>query len=119
MKPIFEHLPKSVLLALLSICFAGCGGHEPVHEGTPLSQWLKQLKSADDVARKEATEALGRLGAKDPQVVPELTAALADESATVRAAAAESLGKCGSKAEAALAQTGGAGPVQRGVDKHP
>ncbi|MFO0841324.1 MAG: HEAT repeat domain-containing protein [Gemmataceae bacterium] len=61
----------------------------------------KALTHPDPVVRRNAAEALGRIGGPEPQVIPALAERLSDGDAVVRGAAARSLGWFGPAAKPA------------------
>src|SRR5262249_50002488 len=77
------------------------GKEEPTYRGKPLKGWIKSLEDGDAFARERAVEALGKIGASDPEAVRALSARLRDKSQYVRMRAAEALGRLGPKAKGA------------------
>ena len=85
-----------VFLLLLS---AGCGTDKPapsgvVYEGKHVSEWGDQLKSPDQQNRLEAAKVLFRMGKEGQgtkEAIPDLEAAITDESSEVRGWAAVAL----------------------------
>jgi HEAT repeat protein len=70
----------------------------------PVSYWIEALKDESFVMRVTAARALAGAGAEEAAAtVPALMAALRDQTACVRDAAAEALGELGPAAHAALA----------------
>src|SRR5438128_1334618 len=61
---------------------------EPFHDGQATSYWVYVLKEGADQDREKAAYALGKTGAATTDVVPALTAALADKHYIVRRNAA-------------------------------
>jgi HEAT repeat protein len=80
-------------LALLLV--AGCGPRST-------DDWLRQLKDAEVVKRRQAVRELGARLAEAGRIVPALTDALRDESGYVRHDAATTLGKFGGEARTAV-----------------
>lgn len=74
--------------------------NNPVVSGRLLADWVKDLKSPKAETRKSAAIFLGNKGAK--YAVPPLIDALRDQDATVRRAAARSLGIIGPDAKDAI-----------------
>src|SRR5262245_5882225 len=85
---------------------------EPEYQGKPVGYWLQLLGSKEEAARREAVEALSRLG---PAVVPDLVRALRDEAGQVRNQAVVALGAMGPEAKAAVPALG---DVLREEDKY-
>jgi HEAT repeat protein len=79
----------------LALLVAGCGGRTT-------DDWLRQLKDAEVVKRREAVRELGTRSAEAERVVPALVEALRDDSGYVRHDAAATLGKFGTAAQAAV-----------------
>src|SRR5262249_8419054 len=73
----------------------GCGGRST-------DDWLRQMKDADVVKRREAIRELGARSKDGGRVVPALTEALKDENSYVRHDAAVTLGKFGASARACV-----------------
>jgi HEAT repeat protein len=77
---------------------AGCGSAPStgvaVHD-RPVAEWLKDLRSPDVKARRQAARVLGRVGAVDDAIVPALTEALKDRDGGVRLEAVTALEKAG------------------------
>ena len=73
---------------------------EPMFEGRPASQWVAQLRDKDAAVRKQAADALEKIG---PAAVPALLAALDDTDKEFPKTAAAVLKKLGPAAEAAAA----------------
>jgi HEAT repeat protein len=96
---------QSLLLLLALSTAGGCGARqdqEPKAGGKPLSHWLEAIHDKDATVRHKAATKLGNIGARDPAVVPALTAAVKDPDATVRAEAILSLLKIGPPAKDAI-----------------
>ena len=83
-----------LLILTAAVSLAGCG---PSTE-----DWLRQLKDAEVVKRREALRALASRSAEAAGVVVPLTEALRDASPYVRRDAALALGKFGAEASAAV-----------------
>jgi HEAT repeat protein len=84
-----RRLLLSVILAL-----AGCSAST--------DDWVRQLKDAEVVKRREALRELAARTAEAPRIVPPLTEALRDASPYVRRDAAVALAKLGAEARAAV-----------------
>lgn len=69
---------------------------------TDLAKLVDALGSADQAARLEAIDHLGRMGDQAAEAVPALAGLLEDESPSVRAHAAEALGHIGAPARRAV-----------------
>jgi HEAT repeat protein len=76
---------------------------EPAYGGKPLGEWLKLLRSTEAEDRQKAVTALSlHIGPEGKAAVPDLTRALKDEEAGVRALAASALGIIGKEAKSAV-----------------
>src|SRR5271166_4882027 len=64
--------------------------------------WIKELRAADSGMRRQAAEALARLGPKAAAAVPALIEALADKDVMVRRDAGRALSRIGEPAVPAL-----------------
>lgn len=86
-----------IVIVLLSFCFVSLSGcYQSSANSSPqgtVETLIRLLHDRDDVLRRTAAEALGKIG--DQQVVPSLSLALGDPAAIVREAAAHSLGQVG------------------------
>ncbi|MFL5245134.1 MAG: HEAT repeat domain-containing protein [Gemmataceae bacterium] len=107
--------PVRIILAALTwfTCCLQIGlaqNEEPVVYKRPLSEWLATLKGdKTDKNRRAALIALGEIGLRSRKVVPAVALALRqDESATVREAAAQLLGRLAFKATDLLQDATGA-----------
>lgn len=91
-------------LILVSPTFLSASDSTSTQEGygAEVDRLVGALKDADVDGRRNAAEALGKIGGKAEAAVPALIVALNDQSAGVRMNAAETLGKIGEKAEAAV-----------------
>jgi HEAT repeat protein len=95
-------IPMRFALALmapfvLTILLSGCGT-EPEYEGISLKNWVKQLESSEQTLRIEAAEAIGHIGLKAKDAVPELRdIAERDPMPKVRVAAILALKELGVK----------------------
>jgi HEAT repeat protein len=89
-----ETVVRSAAMLFVMLAF-GCGGHST-------DNWLRQLKDADVVKRREAIRELGARTKDANRVVPALTEALKDESGFVRRDAAVTLGKFGADARSGV-----------------
>jgi HEAT repeat protein len=90
------------LLTLMAVSLTGCGKASTVVHGKPVSHWVEALRGPDAKERKRAVEALGNVGAADPDVVPALVGAVKDRDPAVRAAAVLALLKIGPDAHEAV-----------------
>ncbi len=84
------------------------------YKGKPTEFWIKKLEDKDAAVRKEAVEALGKIGPEAHIAVPVLVKTLEDDSSAVREGAIQALGSIGPKAKAALPAL-----VRAIQDKHP
>jgi HEAT repeats len=91
---IRKRLPV-ILLAVLGIAQAGCGGKST-------GEWIEQLQSKNSAERLHAVNALGKRGREAEVVAPALAGALKDDDAFVRRDAAEALGELGAGAKPAF-----------------
>src|SRR5436190_1644907 len=83
---------KKLLCVIVTLLPVGCGSKEASWNGKPESSWRESLLDSDDVAaRREAAKALGELGSKAKESVPELITALKDNDGKVRREAARAL----------------------------
>jgi HEAT repeat protein len=78
----------------LVLLAAGCGSRSTDH-------WLRQLKDADVVKKRQAVRELGSRPAEGGRVVPALTETLGDADPYVRHDSATALGKFGPDARTA------------------
>lgn len=89
--------PSPMVMVLLSICFASVFGcYQPSASPSPqvtVETLLRLLHDSDAVIRRNAAEALGKIG--DPRAVPSLVLALDDPAPIVRESSAHSLSDIG------------------------
>ena len=64
---------------------------EPIHEGRPLSSWIKQLKDEDARKNLDAIDALGVIGPKAKDAVPALVEIAKDNSSANQLGAAAAI----------------------------
>jgi HEAT repeat protein len=88
-------------MAFLLVLIAGCSQQPITSGGKPLEYWLEQARKQDPGERQQAIKALGRLGARDPAVLPAVMAAVEDRDPRVRAEAVLALLNIGPAARAA------------------
>ena len=75
---------------------SAAGDDEPTYKSVALGKWMEHLNSADKLTRRNAAEALGRIGPKARAAVPALCERVRkDSDKYVRIAAAEALGNVG------------------------
>ncbi len=84
---------RRVMALSLAIMAVGCG-----HSS---DDWIRQLKDADVVKRREAIRELASMSSEAGRVVLALSEALSDENSYVRHDAALALGKFGAEARPA------------------
>ena len=94
-------MQKAAILCV-AVLLVGCGKKEPLYKGKPAGEWIQALQDPDPQTRREAAGALATLKAKEG--VPQLTAALKDRDAGVRAKAAEALWSMGPDARDAVSE---------------
>jgi HEAT repeat protein len=91
---------RRFLLALL-VVLGGCA--ERRHQGKTAAMWLDQLKTSPSATERwRAARALGAMGPEAREAVPELSRALKDDDAMLRAEAAIALGHMGPAAQPAV-----------------
>jgi hypothetical protein len=86
--PDFLCKPPVLLLVFTGLAL-GCSQQESLYNGHPVGHWRQAAKSSNTQERIEAVAALGEL--KHIDAIPDLTAALKDPDASVRAKAAAAL----------------------------
>ena len=86
---------RKLVLAGLILLLAGCGPRST-------DAWLRQVKDAEVVKRRQAIRELGTRAGDAPRIVPVLREALRDENGYVRRDAAVTLGKFGPEAREAV-----------------
>ena len=74
---------RSFVLCCMVVMSYGCG-KEATHRGKGVAQWRESLRESDPQARREAAEALGKIGPRAKAALPELSAALKDSDDGVR-----------------------------------
>jgi RNA polymerase sigma factor (sigma-70 family) len=90
---------ETLNLGKLRVEGTGPKKREPLDNGKPLSDWIKDLKDKDPDVRRKAAEAVGRIGSDAKAAVPALLDALEDEEVsrnkdnTLSMTAAEALWK--------------------------
>lgn len=90
---------KRVLCGLLFVALAGCGADAPITaHGKSVAYWAEKTRDPDVKTRLQAVRTLGNAGAKDPAVVPALSAAVKDKHDDVRVEAILALLRLGSDA---------------------
>src|SRR5262245_53533663 len=102
MNPLLRVCLLTVLLTLSVTTARAQDEKEPVHDGKPLSQWIKKLESKDSRERYDACSAVGQLGPKARAAVPAVMEVLKDKDLATRSLAAYALGQIGPEAKAAV-----------------
>src|SRR5438128_6044438 len=75
---------------------------EAFYQGRPASSWLWQFEDHDPMYRLEAVQALERIAAHDPSIIPTLGGMLKDRDKLVRVGVAGALRRLGAGARPAL-----------------
>ena len=103
-----RYLSMPLVLGLLMSAPFPSRAAEPTYKGKKLGEWIAALQDTDLEQRKQALEALRRLGPQAKPAVPVLCQLMRDDDRDLRRGAVRALYAVGPKAKAAVPALAGA-----------